>query len=180
MYFEYAQISKQKTKDSTSSSDPNSSIVNFFSNLFPQSPKKHKSSRARGNTKSTLQRTKIKPRTYNANTNTTNNNATIPSSVPRSASFSRLMVPPTKSPPEILMANERTFLAWLNSSIWLGGTSLIIIVLGDSNYLSAVYGMILLPVAVSFLAYAIIQCKYYLSYLYTEQLNFSLFNPISQ
>lgn len=60
--------------------------------------------------------------------------------------------------PKLFHANERTFLAWLHPSVVLAGTSIAILALGnDENPYSFIYGILLLPVAISFLLYSMIQ-----------------------
>ena len=67
---------------------------------------------------------------------------------------------PIQVEPKIFFANERTFLAWLHISVLLAGTSIAIIALTKSKSMySATYGILILPVAITFLVYAMIQCK---------------------
>jgi hypothetical protein len=58
----------------------------------------------------------------------------------------------------------RTFLAWMHVSIILAGASIAILAFSGkkSNPGSQVYGMIMLPVAVCFIVYAMFQCKFLL------------------
>jgi len=66
---------------------------------------------------------------------------------------------PIKIEPKVFFANERTFLAWMHVSIILAGAS--IAILAFSNKKSApgsqIYGLIMLPVAVSFIVYSMFQ-----------------------
>ena len=71
--------------------------------------------------------------------------------IPRSA--------PVKVDPKVFFANERTFLAWLHVSVLLAGASVAIVAFTDSHSSSpgALYGVILLPVSIAFILYAMIQ-----------------------
>lgn len=62
-----------------------------------------------------------------------------------------------KVEPKVFFANERTFLAWLHTSVLLAGASIAIMAFAQSNPLSQLYGIILLPVAIAFISYAMIQ-----------------------
>mmetsp|Transcript_11530 Transcript_11530/g.21941 ORF Transcript_11530/g.21941 Transcript_11530/m.21941 type:complete len:233 (-) Transcript_11530:530-1228(-) len=62
-----------------------------------------------------------------------------------------------KVEPKVFFANERTFLAWLHTSVLLAGASIAIMAFANSNPLSQLYGIILLPVAIAFISYAMIQ-----------------------
>ena len=66
---------------------------------------------------------------------------------------------PIKVDPKVYFANERTFLAWLHISVILSSASIAIMALAKENSWSVMYGIILLPVAVSFLVYAMVQCE---------------------
>lgn len=75
------------------------------------------------------------------------------------------MVKPRKAPikvePKVFFANERTFLAWMHISIILAGASIAILAFtGESTNLGKqIYGLIMLPVAIAFMVYAMYQCK---------------------
>lgn len=62
-----------------------------------------------------------------------------------------------KVEPKVFFASERTFLAWLHTSVLLAGASIALTSFSDDNILSQLYGVILLPVAISFLIYAMHQ-----------------------
>ena len=63
---------------------------------------------------------------------------------------------PVKVDPKVFFANERTFLAWLHMALILGGMAIAIITFsGDSA--SAIYGLVLLPVSIAFILYALSQ-----------------------
>lgn len=62
-----------------------------------------------------------------------------------------------KIEPKVFFANERTFLAWLHSSVLLAGASVAIVSLSRDNLLSQLYGIILLPVAIAFITYSMHQ-----------------------
>ena len=66
---------------------------------------------------------------------------------------------PVKIDPKVFFANERTFLAWLHVSVILAGASVAIVAFTDSQSSSpgALYGVILLPVSIAFILYAMIQ-----------------------
>jgi len=64
---------------------------------------------------------------------------------------------PIKVEPKVFFANERTFLAWLHASVLLAGASVAIVAFADSNPWSQLYGVILLPVAISFICYSMYQ-----------------------
>lgn len=67
---------------------------------------------------------------------------------------------PVKVEPKVFFANERTFLAWMHLSVMLAGASIAILAFAeDQNPFSQIYGVILLPVAVAFIVYAMHQCK---------------------
>ena len=68
---------------------------------------------------------------------------------------------PVKVDPKVFFANERTFLAWLHVSIILAGASVAIVAFSDSQVpgVDQLYGVILLPVSISFILYAMIQCE---------------------
>ncbi len=62
-----------------------------------------------------------------------------------------------KIEPKIFFANERTFLAWLHSSVLLAGASVAMVSLSDDNVMSQLYGIILLPVSIAFMCYSMHQ-----------------------
>ena len=66
---------------------------------------------------------------------------------------------PVKIDPKVFFANERTFLAWLHVSVILAGASVAIVAFTDSHSPGpgALYGVILLPVSIAFIVYAMIQ-----------------------
>lgn len=72
-------------------------------------------------------------------------------SFPRSA--------PVKIDPKVFFANERTFLAWMHVSVILAGASVAIGAFTDSTHSAPnqLYGIILLPVSISFILYAMTQ-----------------------
>jgi uncharacterized membrane protein YidH (DUF202 family) len=75
------------------------------------------------------------------------------------------MVKPRKAPikvePKVFFANERTFLAWMHISIILAGASIAILAFSDNtNVGKQIYGLIMLPVAISFVVYSMFQCKF--------------------
>mmetsp|Transcript_14558 Transcript_14558/g.17710 ORF Transcript_14558/g.17710 Transcript_14558/m.17710 type:complete len:203 (-) Transcript_14558:217-825(-) len=62
-----------------------------------------------------------------------------------------------KVEPKVFFANERTFLAWLHTSMLLAGASIAITSFSGDNLLDQLYGIVLLPVAIAFLCYAMYQ-----------------------
>ncbi len=64
---------------------------------------------------------------------------------------------PVKIEPKVFFANERTFLAWLHSSVLLAGASVAIVSMSNDNLLSQLYGIVLLPIAIAFLMYSMHQ-----------------------
>jgi len=73
---------------------------------------------------------------------------------------------PIKVEPKVFFANERTFLAWLHTSVLLAGASIAIVAFAHQNPFSQLYGIVLLPVAIAFIAYAMIQCEFFRSFLF--------------
>jgi uncharacterized membrane protein YidH (DUF202 family) len=80
-------------------------------------------------------------------------------------SLVKLRKAPVKIEPKVFFANERTFLAWLHCSIMLAGASIAILAFTETNTHSAdynpwsqLYGIVLLPVAMAFILYAMYQC----------------------
>ena len=86
---------------------------------------------------------------------------TPPSSSQRSNDIGTLIKQrkaPIKIEPKVFFANERTFLAWMHLSVTLAGASIAILAFAeDSNPLSQLYGVILLPVAIAFIVYSMYQ-----------------------
>jgi len=66
-----------------------------------------------------------------------------------------------KVEPKVFFANERTFLAWLHCSVLLAGASIAIMSFSETNMAGQLYGVILLPVAIAFMTYAMSQCEYF-------------------
>ena len=66
---------------------------------------------------------------------------------------------PVKVEPKVFFANERTFLAWMHCAILLAGASVAIVAFAESNPWSQLYGIMMLPVAIAFILYAMYQCK---------------------
>ena len=66
---------------------------------------------------------------------------------------------PVKIEPKVFFANERTFLAWMHLSVVLAGASIAILAFAqdDSNPVSQLYGVVLLPVAIAFIVYSMYQ-----------------------
>ena len=64
---------------------------------------------------------------------------------------------PVKVDPKVFFANERTFLAWLHMALLVGGTGVAILAFSGARGPEAIYGFVLLPVAVAFICYALRQ-----------------------
>jgi uncharacterized membrane protein YidH (DUF202 family) len=66
---------------------------------------------------------------------------------------------PIKIEPKVFFSNERTFIAWMHVSIILAGGSIAILAFAEesNNPISQLYGIILLPVAISFIVYSMYQ-----------------------
>mmetsp|Transcript_24842 Transcript_24842/g.36454 ORF Transcript_24842/g.36454 Transcript_24842/m.36454 type:complete len:165 (-) Transcript_24842:123-617(-) len=65
--------------------------------------------------------------------------------------------PATKVEPKVYFAAERTFLAWLHTTVTLAGAAIAFASFADEDPLSQLYGIILLPVAIVFICYAMYQ-----------------------
>jgi hypothetical protein len=78
-----------------------------------------------------------------------------------------------KVDPKIFFSKERTFMSWMHTSLWLAGASLAMTAYSDNGTVSAIYGLMLLPIAIAFIVYAMIQCKEILcSYVMSQRGNF--------
>lgn len=64
-----------------------------------------------------------------------------------------------KVEPKVFFANERTFLAWLHCAVLLAGASIAIMSFAETNLAGQLYGVILLPVSIAFMTYAMSQCE---------------------
>lgn len=64
-----------------------------------------------------------------------------------------------KIEPKVFFANERTFLAWLHTSVLLAGASIAMssFVGEEDDIYSQLYGIVLLPISIAFLCYAMHQ-----------------------
>jgi uncharacterized membrane protein YidH (DUF202 family) len=74
------------------------------------------------------------------------------------------MLQPPVVDPKVFFANERTFLAWLHVAVLLAGASIAIAAMSESDVDSYTtskqyYGVILLPISIGFLVYAMLQCE---------------------
>lgn len=78
-----------------------------------------------------------------------------PSSAPSCANSDKPRRMPVKVDPKVFFANERTFLAWMHMALILGGIAIAIISFADKW--AAIYGFVLLPVALLFVLYALRQ-----------------------
>jgi len=64
---------------------------------------------------------------------------------------------PVKVEPKVFLANERTFLAWMHSSLWLFGASITILKYSFGDPLKIMYGAMIMLVALVFIFYSIFQ-----------------------
>ena len=64
-----------------------------------------------------------------------------------------------KVEPKVFFANERTFLAWLHCAVLLAGASIAIMSFAETDLAGQLYGVILLPVSIAFMTYAMSQCE---------------------
>jgi hypothetical protein len=72
-----------------------------------------------------------------------------------------LLIPrkvPIKVEPKVHFANERTFLAWLHVVVMIAGASVTIVTFSEGRLVDQLFGVILLPVSVAYIFYALTQC----------------------
>jgi len=62
-----------------------------------------------------------------------------------------------KVEPKVFFANERTFLAWLHCAVLLAGASIAIMSFAETDLAGQLYGVILLPISIAFMTYAMSQ-----------------------
>ena len=62
---------------------------------------------------------------------------------------------PVKVEPKVYFANERTFLAWMHMSVTLASISVAITAFAESNELSQLYGLLLMPCSIAFCCYSL-------------------------
>ena len=65
-----------------------------------------------------------------------------------------------KVEPKVMFAAERTFFTWVRSSLFLFGASLTVLKYSKHDPVRLVYGSFLLVVAVIFIIYPLIRCKF--------------------
>ena len=147
---QFASPKRRSSADRQLLSNPTDKVIQFFSSVF-----------SRNNTNST---------TTTTTTTTTTNGLSerkrvvisgIPAGIGNTGPGTQVKQRkvPIKVDPKVYFANERTFLAWLHISVILSSASIAIMALAKENTWSVMYGIILLPVAVSFLVYAMVQCE---------------------
>lgn len=76
----------------------------------------------------------------------------------------RMLSPPKqflqKVEPKIFFSCERTFIAWMHASSLLAGTSMAIVAFSEKTSIrKQLYGVLMLPLAIIFLGYALWQCE---------------------
>jgi hypothetical protein len=64
-----------------------------------------------------------------------------------------------KVDPKVYFSTERTFLAWMHAAVLLAGISVAITAYSDMGSASAIYGLMLLPIAIVAIVYSMLQCK---------------------
>eukprot|EP01084_Bolivina_argentea_P274358 467620_1 len=64
---------------------------------------------------------------------------------------------PVKVEPKVFFSNERTFIAWMHMGVTLSTISVAILSFSTDNKWSQLYGLVMLPVAIAFVVYAMIQ-----------------------
>ncbi|KAL3932594.1 MAG: hypothetical protein SGBAC_010778 [Bacillariaceae sp.] len=62
-----------------------------------------------------------------------------------------------KIDPKVYFSVERTYLAWMHTSIILSGISMAMMAYSDESDTTALYGLLLLPVGIAFILYAMYQ-----------------------
>jgi len=62
---------------------------------------------------------------------------------------------PQKVEPKLFFANERTFLRWLNMAVTLFSLSIIVLSFTEDGTIAQIYGLMMLPVSLSFCVYAL-------------------------
>ena len=86
-----------------------------------------------------------------------------------------------KVEPKVFFANERTFLAWLHCAVLLAGASIAIMSFAETDMAGQLYGVVLLPVSIAFMTYAMSQCElnscFYLLNLVSEEYDVLAFAP---
>ncbi|CAM9822857.1 unnamed protein product [Chrysoparadoxa australica] len=64
---------------------------------------------------------------------------------------------PVKVEPKVFFSNERTFIAWMHMAVTLATIAIAILAFAEHNAWSTFYGLIILPVAIAFVIYALFQ-----------------------
>ena len=77
--------------------------------------------------------------------------------VPPLSNADKPRLQPVKVDPKVFFANERTFLAWIHMALLLGGMAIGIIGFATRSGVSPVPGLVLLPVAITFVMHALRQ-----------------------
>jgi uncharacterized membrane protein YidH (DUF202 family) len=65
-----------------------------------------------------------------------------------------------KVDPKIFFSLERTFLAWMLAAIWVAGISIGVGSRSSRGGVEALYSLFFLGVAIAFIIYALVTCKY--------------------
>jgi hypothetical protein len=70
-----------------------------------------------------------------------------------------------KVDPKLFFANERTFLKWMNVSIWVAGISIgLSSIVGPSAGGESLSTLLFLAIAIVIVVYSMVQCKYQVQY----------------
>lgn len=64
-----------------------------------------------------------------------------------------------KIDPKVYFSVERTYLAWMHTAILLAGIAMAMMDYSEEGDDTAFYGLLLLPVGIAFILYAMYQCK---------------------
>ena len=65
----------------------------------------------------------------------------------------------SKIDPKVFFSNERTFLAWLHTSVLLAGSSIALSSFSNDTLPNRLYGVFTLSLAIAFICYAMYQCE---------------------
>jgi len=108
-----------------------------------------------------------------SNTNAMNNANNTSTNVNDNYAIGSLLIPrkaPIKVEPKVHFGNERTFLAWLHLVVVMAGASAMIVMYANredgimesssAKLGGQLYGIVLLPVSLAFIVYALWQCEF--------------------
>ena len=82
-----------------------------------------------------------------------------------------------KVDPKLFFANERTFLKWMNVSIWVAGISIgLSSIVGPSAGGESLSTLMFLAIAIVIVVYSMVQCKYYQVHCCVDRYTMELFS----